>query len=144
MYHLHIKSDGGRVQIHTADGMPLIRKRYTMTQATDAGKWELKNEAGAVVSTMNRATKERAIERAIHFIANDRGEAVIAAPPVRRVRRPNPVTWDTPQAAAMFTGSPVAPPIDRLSESRAEYEARRTRERMQNYPAPPTSGTWND
>ena len=68
MYHLHIKSDGAYVKIHTASGSPILKRSFTINPSGRRGTWEVRGAHGVVVKRLKRATKLRAIERAVNLI----------------------------------------------------------------------------
>jgi hypothetical protein len=68
MYHLHIKSDGAHVRIHTASGSPILKRSFTINPSGGRGTWELRASSGVVIRRFKRATKLRAIERALKEI----------------------------------------------------------------------------
>lgn len=86
MYHLHIKSDGAHVRIHTASGTPILKRSFTINPSGGRGTWELRASSGVVVRRFKRATKLRAIERALKEIESaevnqERVDVGAAVPP---------------------------------------------------------------
>lgn len=71
MYHLHIKSDGAHVRIHTASGSPIVKRSFTINPSGGRGTWELRASSGVVIRRFKRATKLRAIERALKEIEKE-------------------------------------------------------------------------
>lgn len=117
MYHLHIKSDGAHVRIHTASGSPILKRSFTINPSGGRGTWELRASSGVVIRRFKRATKLRAIERALKEIES--APVVDIPPPV-----PPP--------------TPLPQPVSRLGAIAIEIARQQEEERQRSLIRPVT------